>query len=422
VLLVNGLIAAWSFSEIDSADYWVTHTHQVLEQSQQLQFNVKNADALARAYLLEPVPAARTAFNETVHEIPGQFAALKALTTDNGAQELRLSALEPMLRERITDLAAEMDLRDKSGLAAAEKLREQNQQKHLSPRIQLVCTTIEAEERRLLAEREETRHTRKIEALVGMAASLVLILVALSIGHVEVSASTKQLIEADRSLEASAAELRRLTGCLLTSQEDERRRIARNLHDDLSQNLAYLSMDLGRLAEAGAGAAQPERLLRLKKKAGDTAALARAISHELHASTLDDLGLSSALEEHCAEFEERTGIATSLEFRNGADPTDSEVSRCVYFVVAESLRNIGKHAGASKATVKLEADASGLRTTVADDGIGIDDNAPRQQAGIGLTTMRERLYLVGGTLSIRRAEERGTVVEIVIPRAAVVQS
>ena len=187
-------------------------------------------------------------------------------------------------------------------------------------------------------------------------------------------------------------------------------------------NLAYLSMDLGRLAEAGAGAAQPERLLRLKKKAGDTADLARAISHELHASTLDDLGLSSALEEHCAEFEERTGIATSLEFRNGADPTDSEVSRCVYFVVAESLRNIGKHAGASKATVKLEADASGLRTTVADDGIGIDDNAPRQQAGIGLTTMRERLYLVGGTLSIRRAEERGTVVEIVIPRAAVVQS
>lgn len=98
--------------------------------------------------------------------------------------------------------------------------------------------------------------------------------------------------------------------------------------------------------------------------------------------------------------------------------TDSEISKFMYFVVAESLRNIGKHAGASKATVKLEADTSGLHATIADDGVGMDGKkAPREHTGIGLTTMRERLHLVGGTISIRRPEHRGTVVEILIPRS-----
>lgn len=416
VLLVDCLIVASSFREISSADYWVAHTHEVIEQSQQLQFDLRNADALARAYLLEPLPAARTVFDETDREVPGHFATLMSMTEDNGAQQQRLAALEPLLHERITDLSAEMDLRDKSGLAAAEKLREANQQKHLSSRIQAVGTAIETEERRLLAEREGIRHKRLTEALAGTAISSILILAALLVGPMEVIASAKRLMEADRSLEASATELRRLTGRLITSQEDERRRIARNLHDDLGQNLAYLAIDLGRLAEGVADRALLERLQRLKKKASDTAHLVRATSHELHPSTLDDLGLPAALEEQCAEFEERTGIATHLEVRNDAENTDSEVSRCIYFVVAESLRNIGKHAGASTAMVKLETDSSGLRATIADDGAGIDIKAPRGHSGIGLTTMRERLRLVGGAMSIRRAEVRGTVVEIAIPR------
>lgn len=415
VLLVNCLIVAWSFREINSADYWVAHTHEVIEQSQHLQFDLKNADALARSYLLEPVPAARTAFDEAAREVPSRFAALQSMTWDNGGQQQRLAALEPMLHERVTDLAAAMDLLDKSGLAAAEKLREANQQKHLSARTQAASTVIETEERRLLSEREKIRHVRLIEALAATAVSSILLLAALLVGPVEVNASTKRLMEADRSLVASAAELRRLTGRLITTQEDERRRIARNLHDDLNQNLAYLAIDLGRLAERPADPALPERLLRLKKKAGDTADLVRAISHELHPSTLDDLGLLTALEEYCAEFEERTGIATSLDISNAEVHTDSEVSRCVYFVVAESLRNVAKHAGASRATVMLETDSSGLHATIADDGAGIDEKPSRGHSGIGLTTMRERLHLVGGSISVRRAEHRGTVVDFAIP-------
>lgn len=416
VLLVNASIAVWSFREIDAADYWVAHTHVVIEESQQLQFDMRTADAPARAYLLQPSVTARTAFNEAVRAVPGQFAKLRSVTGDNSLQQQRLAELEPLLRERIADLSAEMDLRDKSGLAAAEKLREQNLKKRLSPQIQGTCESIEADERRLLAEREDVRHTRKNEALAGMVVSSVLILIALLIGPMEVGASTKKLIEADRSLEASADELRRLTGRLITSQEDERRRIARDLHDDLSQNLAYLAIDLGRLAEGSAEPGVQERLLRLKKKAGETADVVRAISHELHASTLDDLGLAVALEELCAEFEHRTEIRTSLEFRNGADEISNAVSRCVFFVVAESLRNIGKHSGASTATVNVEGDASLLRATIVDDGVGFDAKSPREHSGIGLTTMRERLYLVDGTISIRRGEERGVVVEIVVPR------
>jgi signal transduction histidine kinase len=418
VLLVHGLVAAWSFGEINAADHWVTHAHAVIEQTQQVQLDLRNADALATAYLLDPNPTARTGFDETVHEIPGQFAALQTMTKNNSGEQQRLAALGPMLNERETDLAAEMDLRDRSGIAVAEKLREENRLKHLESRIETACATIEAVERQLLAEREKIRHKRLIEAFAGMGLSSALILAALLIGPAEVSSTTKRLMEADRSLRSSAAELRRLTRRLITAQEDERRRIARNLHDDLSQNLAYFAMDLGRVAGTAEEPALRERLLQLKMKAGDTADLARAISRELHASTLDDLGLPAALEEQCTEFQQRTGIATKLDIRNVPDHPDSEVSMCVYFVVAESLRNIAKHAGASKATVKLEADVNELRAAIADDGAGIDEKAPREHSGIGLTIMRERLYMVGGTMSIRRVEERGTVVEIAIPRGA----
>jgi signal transduction histidine kinase len=326
-----------------------------------------------------------------------------------------------MLQERVADLVAVMNLRDKSGLAGAQQFFQAKiQQKHLSARMQDVSTAIEAEEKRLLSDRESIRHARVIEALAGTAASLILIWIALLVGPVQLSASVKRLMEADRALEASAAELRHLTGRLITSQEDERRRIARNLHDDLNQNLAYLAMDIGRLAEHTADPALPEQLLRLKKRAVDSAALVRTISHELHPSALDDLGLPVALEEYCAEFEERTGIATTLECRNIPEQLSSELSSCIYYVVAESLRNIGKHAGASSAAVTLESDTEGLRATVTDDGMGIDEAALREHSGIGLRTMRERLYLVGGSISVRRSKVRGTEVEIHIPHGAVV--
>lgn len=415
LLIMNGMIAAWSFQEIDSADYWVTHTHEVIEESEHLEFDLRSADAIVRAEILRPSSTARPAFDAAVREVLQHFVSLKSMTGDNASQQKILTALEPQLHQRISDLTDIMELREKSGMGPAEALREKNQDKGLSGQLQTATTSIETEERHLLAQREQERRKRQDDALVGMALSSALLLIALLVGPLAVNASTKRLMAADRALEASEEELRRLAGRLLTSQEDERRRIARNLHDDLSQSLAYLSMDLGRLAEKAGDPGLPERLLRLKKKAADTANLARTISHDLHASTLEDLGLAAALEESCQEFEERTGIVTRAEFRNIGEDINTDVASCVYLIVGEALRNVGKHSSASKATVSLAADDSGLRGMVSDDGVGIAGKTPQGPSGIGMTTMRERLYLVGGMISIRRGKERGTVVDFFIP-------
>ncbi len=219
----------------------------------------------------------------------------------------------------------------------------------------------------------------------------------------------------DEAIRQHREDLRRLAGRLMTAQDDERRRIARNLHDDLSQKLAFLAMDIGKLAGGGKSPEVVDELRILQRQAAGISESVRHISHQLHPSILDDIGLEAALEQYCEEFEERFGITTRFVSRCTLDNPPREVAGNIYHIFQEALHNVVKHAKAQQVFVTLESMGNVLRLTVEDKGIGLPREALQARAGIGIVSMKERALLVNGRISIESDVGKGTQVSVDIP-------
>lgn len=226
-----------------------------------------------------------------------------------------------------------------------------------------------------------------------------------------VSDVSRRKADAD-ALRQQKEELRALTMRLMTAQDDERRRIARNLHDDLSQNLAFLAMDLGKLASNPTlGAVAPD-VRPLQLRAVEAAESVRQISHQLHPSVLDDIGLEAALEQYCEEFEKRSGIMTTFSSRNVPDGLSKEIAGSIYHITQECLRNVAKHSGAKVVSVAIEYRRDILHLKVRDEGIGLK---PSEANGIGIVAMKERAHLINGRFSIQSEHGAGTEVSVEVP-------
>jgi PAS domain S-box-containing protein len=224
----------------------------------------------------------------------------------------------------------------------------------------------------------------------------------------------------EQAIREQREDLRSLAGRLMTAQDDERRRIARDLHDDLSQKLAYLAMDLGKLASKPSSQELLESLRLLQRRAGDAAESVRHISHQLHPSILDDIGLEAALEQYCEEFEERSGIHTHFLSRDIPDSLPRDVASSMYHIFQESLRNVAKHSKAAEVFVILEFADGVLRLTVRDEGVGLPVSRLKTGAGIGIMGMKERANLVNGTVSIESQVGEGTEVTVAVPLSSAV--
>jgi PAS domain S-box-containing protein len=216
----------------------------------------------------------------------------------------------------------------------------------------------------------------------------------------------------EQAIRRQKQELQQLAISLMTAQENERRRIARDLHDDLSQTLAYLSMDLGKLASSAPSGEPAAQLRSLQMRATEAAEAVRKVSHQLHPSVLDDIGLVAALEQYCEEFEERAGIPTHFAGENVPDEIPQEVASSVYYIAQECLRNVVKHARAEAVSVTVEGMDSRLRLVVKDQGIGVSEEQTAVNKGIGMVAMRERAQLINGKLSVVSAAGQGTEVRL----------
>jgi len=212
------------------------------------------------------------------------------------------------------------------------------------------------------------------------------------------------LSEGRRALEARTGQLEQLTGLLLRSQEDERRRIARELHDEAGQVLTAvkIELDLDGRREAS-------------EMVGRALAQVRNLSNLLRPTVLDDLGLLPALRALVDDFGRRAHIETRLEAPEGALalPADTEVA--IYRVVQEALTNVARHAAARRADVRLSVEPGWVRVRIEDDGQGLRGEVTPH---LGLLGMRERVSALGGTLTLGGAAGAGLRVEAAIPRAA----
>jgi PAS domain S-box-containing protein len=210
-----------------------------------------------------------------------------------------------------------------------------------------------------------------------------------------------------------AAELNRdLAGRLIASQEVERARIARELHDDLSQRFALLTIGIDRLASTVD--VEGEKFRELSRSAREIALDIHQLSHELHPSKLQTLGLVAAIQSLCRDVT-RQG-AVQVVFTHGVlpDAVDPNVSLCLYRIAQEALHNVARHSHAQEAQVRLSRDGDHLVLQIADPGVGFDPHDSRQ-GGLGLISMRERVAFLSGQLAIHASPGEGTRIVVRVP-------
>ena len=238
-------------------------------------------------------------------------------------------------------------------------------------------------------------------------------------GHIQTEGFLRT---SEQALATSRQELRDLAARLLTVQEEERRRISRDLHDDINQRLAMLVVQAESLeATLPASAVGCSKELRsIQDRLTELSDDVRHLAYQFHPSILDDLGLPVALQRLIDECAVRSNLAISLELIAPPKGIPQTVSTCLYRIAQECLANIMKHAHATHARVSLASTVDGITLTVQDDGVGFDtQQAVDNPRGLGLVSMAERVRLVHGTVTIDSLPQQGTRLSIHVPRAEV---
>ena len=224
---------------------------------------------------------------------------------------------------------------------------------------------------------------------------------------------TTQDITERKLAEAAIANVSRR---LIEAQEQERTRIARELHDDIGQRLALLAVELEQLHR------DPEDLPEIRSRIGDlhrqTAEIAtdiQSLSHELHSAKLEYLGIVAAMRGFCQELGQQTKVKIDFKSHDLPGPLPPDISLCLFRVLQEALHNSAKHSGVRHVEVALWGTPDEIHLAVSDSGAGFDSKAAKESRGLGLTSMEERLKLLNGTLSIESQPKRGTTVHARVP-------
>jgi PAS domain S-box-containing protein len=203
-----------------------------------------------------------------------------------------------------------------------------------------------------------------------------------------------------------------ITRKVIAAQEQERSRIGRELHDDINQRLAMLAVDLAQLQEDPSDVQR--RLQDIREEMAEVSNDVQALSHDLHSSKLEYLGVVAGMKGWCQEFAERQGL--EIDFSSDvSDVLPLEIGVSLFRVIQEALNNAGKHSGVTRFEVQLLEKSKELHLIISDSGRGFDVEAARQRHGLGLTSMRERVRMVNGTITIESKPMGGTTIRVRVP-------
>jgi signal transduction histidine kinase len=207
---------------------------------------------------------------------------------------------------------------------------------------------------------------------------------------------------------------------LIEAHEEERTWIARELHDDINQQLALLTVQLGKWAQhpPNSSVKVTEHIRHVCKSFSELGSDIQALSHHLHSSKLEYLGIVAAANSYCQELSEQKKV--EIDFSHGGIPHSlpKEISLCLFRVLQEALQNAIKHSGEQHFKVKLSGTSTQIQLIVNDLGVGFDPQDAINRRGLGLISMRERLHLVDGELSIQSESGHGTVINACVPLKA----
>ena len=204
---------------------------------------------------------------------------------------------------------------------------------------------------------------------------------------------------------------------MIEAHEEERTWIARELHDDVNQRIAILSLELERWGQQLPDSAVEihHHLSHARQRLLELARDVQALSHRLHSSKLELLGIAGAAKGFCREFSEQQKVEIDFTHANIPEGVPKEISLCLFRVLQEALQNAVKHSGVRQFVVELQGSEAEIQLTVSDQGVGFDPHEAISRHGLGLISMQERMHLVGGHISIESQPGSGTTIHARVP-------
>lgn len=429
VLIGNAVFFYRNQQSLTVANEWITHTRGVLERLAEVRASIGDAEASVRGYALTGQDTFLQPYVEAKSKLSKLFENLEVWVADDQVQTERLGRLEQLVTERLGQLEEMVDFRRRAVVDAPPSAEAFDAGRRTMEQIRGVVSDMGEEERQLYATRVAVAQRTEQSALAGSLAAAAFGVVSFAIFYYLLGVYLRQRHRAERALAeinetlektviTRTAELSDLSQYLLTVIEDERVRIARELHDELGSTLTAVHMDLTWMREHIAPDATElhKRLERIHAMLASTLAIKRRLIENLRPSLLDNLGLGAAIEAYVADFSKTTGIHVEHTLTEDLDELPEHCPIAVFRVLQEALTNVARHAQATRVTVKLERTGDNLVLEVGDDGIGISPTARAKLKSHGLVGMRERAQQLGGRFDIGPGVGgKGTLIRAVVP-------
>ncbi len=387
------------------------------------------AESAQRGYLLTGQTGYLEPYHVAMRSWRKQIDLLRELTVDDPKRQADIAALEGLTTAAVSRLDQTIRSSPQPGPHGNADVAGTNRATQTMDRVRgIVDRMMSEEDARIEASRREVLRDMWLAAGVAVLATVVTVAVLIALNKLlqryvrDRESAERALRETNQHLnhvvEQRTAELTELSQHLIRVSEEEKAKLARELHDTLGSNLTAINMDLNwiqrRLPEGSREVR--ERLQRVLQMLADTVELKHEVIEGLRPSHLDNLGLAFAMRSHCREFTRRTGLPCDIDVHEDFDDLDPSWSIAFYRIAQEALTNITKHAQASHVRITLAREPEGVRLRIADDGVGLTDEALAKPKSHGVVGMRERMRDMRGTFAIRRpASGRGTVVEAFIP-------
>lgn len=392
---------------------------------------ITSAESGQRGYLLTGQTAYLEPFFRATRDWRTEINRLRNLTASNPARQAEIGELDTMTAAAVKRLELTISRTDQPGPTGNADVAGTGHATASMDRVrESVGRLLKEEDTRVEALRAEVLHDMWLTLAVALFTTVVTIGVLIGLHkllrrYVAAQAGAENALRGanqhlNREVEERTAELTELSQHLIRVSEEEKAKLARELHDTLGSNLTAINMDLNWISKR-LPAEQPElreRLQRSLQMLTETVELKHQVIEGLRPSHLDNLGLAFAVRSHCREFTRRTGLPCDVDVVEDFDEIDPELSIALYRVAQESLTNVTKHAQAKSVKLRLHREPSGIRLRIVDDGAGIPAGAASKPKSHGLIGMRERMRQIGGAIEICANEGGGTVVDAFIPAPA----
>lgn len=431
ILVVNGYFLLRNLDGLKAANALQERTSQVTDELQHLNLLVTDAESSLRGYFLSSSESYLGSVQAAPARIDQQLDKLGKLLADNPSQQKNLVQLRSLVERQLGMMQQAMTIYRQGGIEDILAITGAPGDND-SDEIRLQVVIMLSEQNELLNARSaafygQYRHAVMLGLGINAAAIAVLLLfyrlVRRSFGARKDAEHALQ--QANEQLESIVArrteQLSVLSRHLIHVSEEEKTKLARELHDEMGANLTAIGMDLNTVAEQLRGS-RPDlvaMLTRARSTLVDTVQLKRRIVEDLRPSLLDNLGLSAALQSYCEDYARVTGLDCDVLVDGDIDSAGPMHAIALFRIVQESLNNIAKYAKASNVIVHLECVSAVLSLEVTDDGVGIPADAFARSKSHGLLGMRERALLLGGKFEVERGVNGvGTCVRASIPLGA----